>query len=374
MKVAKRGGSAGAASGTRASDSRATSSGGVSNGDGGSRIVADRLSSLGFANSVKIFQQSPPSTSLFSGTLSATAIASESPSSAEISPSTDSNLKLNHNPSPSLILSPAAYEAPPTSRIGHALYKLLEPKSMRDQPQLTDPVQLQTEGWRDPDAVWDEKQRIWRVMYDTQSQDQLGSDGTVCDDASEGNRERGESQSNIHDDNFNPALYAMKAFGIATLITTGAFGIAVWGLLRSVGLEWSEVCAVFRGWPSGLVPFALFFFFSQSCLSSLFKETLDSGFLDADWYNHSLSLPLSALRCRKYLYKLTTAHNTTDFDFFPFPLIHSLISFVPPPFRTITTTLLASLQLPIPIPTLISLLHCSPSPRFALSGFFLLRS
>ncbi|ORY84195.1 hypothetical protein BCR35DRAFT_313564 [Leucosporidium creatinivorum] len=46
----------------------------------------------------------------------------------------------------------------------------------------------------------------------------------------------GEEQPEAPDDGFNPAIYAAKAFGIATALTVGTFAAGVWGVMR-----WLEV-------------------------------------------------------------------------------------------------------------------------------------
>ncbi|GAA5862914.1 hypothetical protein JCM8547_003619 [Rhodosporidiobolus lusitaniae] len=44
--------------------------------------------------------------------------------------------------------------------------------------------------------------------------------------------EEGEEQPQAPEDGFNPALYAMKALGIATAITFSSFGLGIYGLMR----------------------------------------------------------------------------------------------------------------------------------------------
>lgn len=48
--------------------------------------------------------------------------------------------------------------------------------------------------------------------------------------------EEGEGPPPAIEDGFNPAVYAAKAFGIATVITVGTFAVGVWGVMR-----WLEV-------------------------------------------------------------------------------------------------------------------------------------
>jgi len=43
---------------------------------------------------------------------------------------------------------------------------------------------------------------------------------------------------------FNPAIYAAKALGIATAITFSAFGIAIWGTMKWLGVD--DVCFSFH--------------------------------------------------------------------------------------------------------------------------------
>lgn len=51
-------------------------------------------------------------------------------------------------------------------------------------------------------------------------------------------------ESMLAEPGFNPAIYAAKALGIATAITFSAFGIAIWGTMKWLGVD--DVCFSFH--------------------------------------------------------------------------------------------------------------------------------
>lgn len=64
-------------------------------------------------------------------------------------------------------------------------------------------------------------------------------------DKEEREHKDGPERAEVEDDGFNPAIYAAKAFGIATVLTVSVFGAGIYGLMRYFGVE-DVSCSVSR--------------------------------------------------------------------------------------------------------------------------------